>query len=75
MKGKGDEDDKKTNRNLDFKKANSPDYDGKDWTPDDALKDGPLAEDKRNCTDILFFCGFILFNIVWVYIAIWSIAK
>ena len=34
-----------------------------------------MAEDKRNCTDILFFCLFILFNLVWIYIAIWSIAK
>ena len=37
MKGKGDDEDRSANRNLDFKKANSPDYDGKDWTPDEAL--------------------------------------
>ena len=50
----------------------SYDYDGSDWTPDDALADGPLGEDHRSCTDIICGVLFFAYTIGMCFVAIWS---
>ena len=38
---------------------NDKNYDGQDYTADQALRDGPLT--NRKCTDVLFFLLFFVF--------------
>ena len=67
--------DRAHNRNLDFKKAQDYNYNGEDWTPDEALQDGPMAEDQRSCTDILCSLIFIAYFVGMGYIGYWAFTK
>jgi len=48
-------------KKIDYAKLNSKEYKGEDYEVDKELDNGPLNEDKRHCTDILFYVLFVLF--------------
>ena len=52
-----------------------PNYNGEDFEPDQDLANGPMAENRRSCTDILIGILFILFTCGMVAVAIWAFAK
>ncbi len=55
-----------------MKHLDNPDYKGEDWNPDEELKDGPLSEDKRSCTDCFMCLIFFVFVCGLVFIGGWS---
>ncbi|CAI2387634.1 unnamed protein product [Moneuplotes crassus] len=57
---------------IDFKKLQDKDYKGEGYEVDKELDDGPLSDDRRSCTDIVFYGIFIVFLVAMGAIAVYG---